>query len=179
MDRDEQIINALAELENLKYQLLESKEALIEAVNDENKKHVKDCVKISTRVGLIICKVTGLMLSTILCLAYINTLGIPTPYVHVVKGVPLGLQNYLLFFRSRKNTINLEYSKSDKLHYELEILKIDTTLAFIDKAYNSLFKELSLDSMNNIVKGFEVDPNKDYLEVNCNNAKTKSKASRF
>ena len=177
MGRDEQIINALAELENIKYQLLDAKEYIENAIKEENKNLVKDCAKRTKRLSLITLNVSGLIISTIFCLAFINTLGIPTPYVHLAKGLPIGLQQMIFMYHKKPKAINYKYSKDDKLKYELDLSQVEVALAFIEESYKALFKELSLDAMKDIVPEFEYDPNINYLEEN--NTKTKSKVSRF
>ena len=167
MNKDRDILRALMELDKLKYELLNEKECLEEALLYEYKELGKDIAKSCGNFGVLLTKATTLCLGVVFALAFINTLGIPTPYIHLVKALPLGVQNYFLIFHKHKYPFKMNHSKKNKLSYKEALDAINICLEEVNDSYNKLFSELSLETMQDIVKGFE------YKEENTNNkAKT-------
>ena len=177
--RDEQILSALNELDRYRELLREEKNYLEECLKDENKDFIVNFGKTATNLCLLIGKAFALCFGVIFALAYINSLGLSSPYVFIAKGVPLGIENYYIFFHKHKYPFKVKFTLKNRGEVICAIKEIDECISMMDKAYNELFSQLSLKKMEELVSGFEYNPSLETSEYNMIPPKVRSKKVRI
>ena len=177
--RDEQILSSLNELDRYRELLREKKNYLEECLKDENKGFIVNCGKTAANLAFLIGKAFTLSFGVIFALAYINTLGLASPYVFIVKGVPLGIENYYLFFHKHKYPFKVKFTLRSRGEVIYAINEIDECISMMDKVYNELFSQLSLKKMEELVPGFVYTSSLENSEYNMIPPKVRSRKVRI